>query len=76
MQDAGKVKLTTFWVRKGPITIDFFEKAATTNSISNGKLALSAWAVEYTDSISAEGEDHPPTSVLKMTLNNLMVRFQ
>ena len=35
----------------------------------------SAWAVEYTDSISAKGTI-PPTSFPDMTLNNLMVRFQ
>ena len=40
-------------------------------------LAQSAGAVVYTDCTSAEGYDpHPPTSVLDMTLNNLMVRFQ
>ena len=37
----------------------------------------SAGAIEYTDCISAEGEDPPPpTSVVDMTLNNLLVRFQ
>ena len=37
--------------------------------------AQSAGAVEYTDGFSAEG--YPPTtSVLIMTVNNLMVRFQ
>ena len=35
---------------------------------------LSAWAVEFTDCIFAEVR--PPTSVLDMILNNLMVRFQ
>ena len=35
--------------------------------------AFLAGSVEYTDSISTEELD-PPTSVLKMTLNNLMVR--
>ena len=39
-------------------------------------LSQSAWAVEYTDCTSAEGVCPPPTSVLYMTLNNLMVRFQ
>ena len=40
-------------------------------------LAQSAGAEEYTDCASAEGkETPPPTSVLDMTLNNLMVRFQ
>ena len=33
-------------------------------------------AVEYTDCTFAAGWDPPPTSVLDMTLNNLMVRFQ
>ena len=37
-------------------------------------IAQSAGAVEYTDCFSAEG--YPPTSVLDMTLNNLMVKFQ
>ena len=36
---------------------------------------LSVGAVEYADCISAEGYDHPPTSVLNMTLNNQMVRL-
>ena len=35
----------------------------------------SAVAVEYTDCFSAKGMT-PPMSVLDMTLNNLMVRFQ
>ena len=40
-------------------------------------LAQLAGAVEYTDCFSAEGvRPPPPTSVLDMTLNNLMVRFQ
>ena len=41
-------------------------------------LAQSAGAVEYTDCFSAEGLDAPthPTSVLDMTLKNLMLRFQ
>ena len=38
--------------------------------------AQSAGAVEYTDCFSAEGKTLPTTSVLVMTLNNLMVRFQ
>ena len=38
-------------------------------------IAQSAGVVEYTDCFSAEGKP-PPTSVLDMTLNNLMVRFQ
>ena len=39
--------------------------------------AQSAGAVEYTDCISAEGvRSHPPTSVLDMTQNNLMLKFQ
>ena len=38
-------------------------------------IAQSARAVEYHDCFSAERED-PPKSVLVMTLNNLMVRFQ
>ena len=36
----------------------------------------SAGAVEYTDCISTEKEMHHPTSLLRMTLNNLMVRLQ
>ena len=44
------------------------------NSVLNG-LAQSAEAVEYTDCTSAEGWDPPITSVLYVTLNNLMVRF-
>ena len=31
---------------------------------------------EYADCISAEGEDIPLISILDMTLNNLMARFQ
>ena len=38
-------------------------------------VALSAGAVEYTDCFSADGLDLP-TSVLDMTQNNPMVRFQ
>ena len=38
--------------------------------------ALSAGAVEYTDCFSAERLDLSPTSVLDITLNNLIVRFQ
>ena len=37
-------------------------------------MQLLAMAVEYTDCISAEG--HEPTSILEMTLNNLIVKFQ
>ena len=37
-------------------------------------LAQSAGAEEYTDCISAE-EYPPPTSILDMALNNLIVRF-
>ena len=37
--------------------------------------AQSAGAVEYTDRFSAEGQD-PPTSILDITLKNLMVKFQ
>ena len=33
-------------------------------------------AVEYTDCISPEGVRPPPNECPKMTLNNLMVRFQ
>ena len=47
-----------------------------TINLSINQLAQSAGAVEYTDCFSAEGYDPPPTSVLDMTLNNLMVRFQ
>ena len=36
------------------------------------KIALSAGAVEYTGCFSAEGKDPLPTSVLDMTLNNLV----
>ena len=39
-------------------------------------LVLSACAVEYTDCINAVALEQPPTSVLDMTLNNLMVRLQ
>ena len=36
-----------------------------------------AGAAEYIDCFSVDGEDYPPpTSVLGMTLNNLMVRLQ
>ena len=41
------------------------------------KMAHSSGAIEYTDCISAEGiRPPPPMSVLYMTLNNLIVRFQ
>ena len=33
-------------------------------------------AVEYTDCISVERQDTPRTSVLNVTLNNLMEKFQ
>ena len=36
---------------------------------------LSARAVEYTECISRQRGKAPPTSVLYMTLNNLMVRL-
>ena len=39
-------------------------------------LIHSAEAAEYTDCISAERWNSPPTSVLDMTLNNLIVSFQ
>ena len=42
---------------------------------SKAVVAQSAGAVEYTDCISVEGYE-PLTSVLDMTLNSLMVRFQ
>ena len=45
-------------------------------NISSSCFAQLAGAVEYTDCITAEGYGRPPTSVLDMTLNNLMVRFQ
>ena len=38
--------------------------------------AQSARAAEYTDCISAEGKTPPPTRILDMTLNNLMVTLQ
>ena len=40
------------------------------------KIAQSTGAVEYTDCTFAEGYTPPPMSVLDMSLNNLMVRFQ
>ena len=40
-----------------------------------GNFAQLAGAVEYIDCTSADGNP-PPTSVLDMTLNNLIVRFQ
>ena len=43
---------------------------------SSSKFAQLAGAVEYIDCFSAEGYLPPTTSVLDMTLNNLMVRFQ
>ena len=46
-------------------------------TVLTSKLCTYAGAVEYTDCTSAEGKDTPPPmSVLDMTLNNLMVRFQ
>ena len=44
--------------------------------VYNGDLAQSPGAVEYTDCSSAEEYDPSSTTVLDMTLNNLMVRFQ
>ncbi len=46
------------------------------NFNNKAKTAQSAEAVEYTDCTFAEGYDPPPMSVLDMTLNSLMVRFQ
>ena len=46
------------------------------NEIALTKLAQSVGAVEYTDCFSAGGNTPLPMSVLEMTLNNLMVRFQ
>ena len=44
---------------------------------TNTNIAQSVRAVEYIDCFSAEGWDPtPPTSVLVMTLNNLMVTFR
>ena len=45
-------------------------------NLNDKSLAQLAGAVEYTNCTSSEGYDPPPTSVLDMTLNNLMVRFQ
>ena len=39
-------------------------------------MAQSAEAVEYTDCTFADGYDSPTTSVLDMTLKNMMVRLQ
>ena len=39
-------------------------------------VAQSTGAVEYTDYFSAEGKTPPSMSVLDVTLNNLVVRFQ
>ena len=39
-------------------------------------IAQSAGVVEYTNCTSAEGVTLPTTSVLDVTLNNLMVRIQ
>ena len=47
-----------------------------TKAVLIKKFAQSAGALEYTDGFFAEGLDPPPTSVLDMTLNNQMVRFQ
>ena len=44
--------------------------------VTPDRVAQSAGAVEYTDCTSAEGLRPLLTSVLDMTLNNLMVRFQ
>ena len=44
--------------------------------IDKWKFAQSAGSVEYTDCISTERWNPPPTSILDTTLNNLMVRFQ
>ena len=38
--------------------------------------AQSIGAVEYTDCFSAEANTHLQTSILLMTLNNLIVTFQ
>ena len=39
-------------------------------------IAQSTGAVEYTDCFSAEGLSPPPTSVLDITLNKLIVMFE
>ena len=39
----------------------------------HARIAQSAGAVEYTDCFFADGQDPSPTSVLYMTLNNLMM---
>ena len=44
--------------------------------LSNRNIAQSAGAVDYTNCFSAGGKTPHPTSVLDMTLNNLMVRLQ
>ena len=44
------------------------------HTLSDSLCFHSAETVEYTDCISSEEEDSPPTSVLDMTQNNLMVR--
>ena len=44
---------------------------------SNFRIGKTVGAVEYTNCTSAEGEARPlQTSVLDMTLNNLMARFR
>ena len=51
---------------------NFKQKLFTLAFISTTQLA---WAVEYTDCISVEGQDTAPVRVLDMTQNHLMVRL-
>ena len=47
-----------------------------TTKPKENKLAQLAGTKAYSDCFSAEKSDPTPTSVLFMTLNNVMVRFQ
>ena len=44
--------------------------------MSSEEIAQSVRTGEYTDWISAEEKDAPPTSVQDETVNNLILRFQ
>ena len=67
----------TFWVLLTRFATQAWSTILESVSLSlHDFAALMAGAVKYTNFISEEGQDPPPTSVLDMTLNNLIVRLQ
>ena len=59
-----------------PSMIHFYHAAWVFRKITSQIFNQSTEAVEYTNCISVERGEISPTSVLDMTLNNLMVRLQ